>query len=204
MSGNAFAHGLVDQGNTGPFVSSLNVVPNFQPAGQEFVPQQNNLVGVDIFLHDFAAGFSGTFTVTIWENQIGNGAPLGSSTTVVSSDGLNPISNPQIEHFDFATPITLQIGTKYVIQIENTGVVPGLQLVRSPDLYSQGDSIFDGVSSASDWGFRTYYQDQTVGGEFISIETTSLLIAGAQTSLVWILPAMLAAGATIIAVRRKF
>ena len=47
-------------------------------------------------------------------------------------------------------------------------------------------------------------QPQVVGGELLPIDTTALLLAGIQTSAIWILPVILAgAGFAAFKLRRK-
>ncbi len=43
-----------------------------------------------------------------------------------------------------------------------------------------------------------------VGGEFIGIETTSVLVAGSQTTVAWMIPAIVAAIGIGIVLARKF
>jgi len=43
-----------------------------------------------------------------------------------------------------------------------------------------------------------------IGGEIIPINTTSLLLAGIQTNLAWIIPVLVAAGIGAVLIRKKF
>jgi len=190
----AAGHGNVDQSFEGPFTGSLNPAGAFQPVSQGFVPDQSKLVAVDIFIHDFGGCCAtGEFIVTIWEGAVGMGSPLGSQTEEIEADGVGPLTDPDILHFDFNPVITLNPGTSYVIQVDR-GIPIISQLARGGDGYPDGIGIFAGSPIGGDWGFRTYFETEVVGGELLPIDNTVLLLAGAQTNAVWILSALAVIG----------
>jgi len=199
----AAGHGNVDQSFEGPFTGSLNPAGAFQPVSQGFIPDQSKLVAVDIFIHDFAGCCAtGEFIVTIWEGAVGMGSPLGSQTEEIEADGVGPLTDPDILHFDFDPEITLNPGTSYVIQVEK-GIPIISQLARGADGYPDGIGIFAGSPIGGDWGFRTYFETEVVGGELLSIDSTSLLLAGAQT-FSWMIPVVLSAiGIGLFVVRKS-
>jgi len=43
-----------------------------------------------------------------------------------------------------------------------------------------------------------------VGGEYITLDQTTLLVSGAQTNLAWIIPVLAAAGIGAVLIRKKF
>jgi len=106
---------------------------------------------------------------------------------------VGPLTDPDILHFDFDPEITLNPGTCYVIQVDR-GIPIISQLARGADGYPDGEGIFAGSPINGDWGFRTYFETQVVGGEFLPIETTPLLLAAAQTNAVWIMSALAVIG----------
>ena len=64
-----------------------------------------------------------------------------------------------------------------------------------------------GTSCILEWHLNLEHSSsggQTIGGEIIPIESTSLLLAGVQTSAAWLIPVVLtAAGVGFVLVRRK-
>jgi len=44
---------------------------------------------------------------------------------------------------------------------------------------------------------------QTVGGEYLTLDTISLLVAGLQTNLVWIIPTLMSVGSIVFLLKRK-
>ena len=45
---------------------------------------------------------------------------------------------------------------------------------------------------------------ESVGGEYITLDQTALLVSGAQTNLAWIIPVLAAAGIGAVLIRKKF
>jgi len=117
----------------------------------------------------------------------------------------------------FATGTGSQPSTPTVLCNDSTGTSDGILLEQgfdSPDLF-----IFDFKCIPNpDWEQITIQLDPNVifveiwtksfspiGGEIIPIDTTSLLLAGVQTNLAWIIPIALSIiGISVILVRKKF
>jgi hypothetical protein len=54
---------------------------------------------------------------------------------------------------------------------------------------SPGPGDWDGADN-SGYFFQLTVHDDTVGGEFLPIDTTALMLAGIQSSAIWMLPAL--------------
>jgi len=194
---NVAGHGTVDQSFDGPtntfnVGTSLPTVPSL--VGQSFTPTKSILAGVDLFFQDNIRDGSSTATVTInlRDGSI-NGAILGTTSKAVTS-AFGGLQSPQEVHFDFIPPITnLTPGNLYVIEMQSN-ISPSFTPVGRQDVlpanpYAGGDRITGGnVSPESDHAFRTYFTTLQVGGQLLQIDSTALLLAGLQTSAIWMLP----------------
>jgi len=205
---NAFAHGQVDQSFIGPFIGSQALNP-VTADSQGFTPIAFDLVGVDIFITGSISppsplGFSDTVIVNILSG--GNIVGTSSKTVTLTSSG-GSLINPQVEHFDFFPSVQLT-GGPFEIQVQTTTSTNDLRWITSSgNPYSGGIAVFNDIPSPDfDLGFRTYFSESVVGGEFLPIDSTALLLAGLQTSAIWMLPVLVgAAGAGFAAfkLRRK-
>jgi hypothetical protein len=187
-------HGNVDQSFTGPFSFATAIEPVIVPAGQTFTTTVNNLVAVDVFFCSISPQSGNTdLTVNVWNgNTPGAGALLGTSMLTVDQatiDCNSPLPVPV--HFDFAT-IPLVPGNTYALSFVTD--MPGIvgALIADQDPYPGGIAWSAGPAIDFDFGFVTYYDDEqpVVGGEFLSIDNTALVIAGLQTSAIWLLPVL--------------
>jgi len=203
----AFTHGNVDQSFTGPYTQTAGVHGFFDKSGQTFVPTASNLVGVDVFAAPSSGpGGSELMTITIWQDELGGaGIILDSVTQTVDTTGAN-LNNPVTLHFDFSPDVQLIAGNTYALQFLT--VTPIVSMAISCNGLNEYD---DGIAFQSsnplaicDWGFVTYFEeDEVVGGEFLPIETTSLILAGAQ-SFSWMIPLVLSGiGIGLFVVSRK-
>jgi len=199
---NAFAHGTVDQSFTGPF-AGFGSVTTFEAFGQEFTPTVSSLVAVDVFLQPNAAAGTGTTdtqTVTI-RSDSKSGTILGSASKVVTGVAGDPIS-PQ--HFDFDPPVSLTPGSIHVVTVKVQSSTAFNWLILEGNPYPGGSAI--GFPSPPfddpDLGFATYFI-LPVGGNFVPLDTTALLLAGAQ-SFSWMIPVTLSVlGIGLFVVSRK-
>ena len=216
MAQNAFAHGNLDQTTAAcPCFTTANFnagngvfdVPNRY---QEFVPTQINIVSIDIVLRPAVIASANPITVTLHD-----GGPTGPIIGITTTHtGLPPINVEGDVHFDFAGPIALIPGNLYTIELAiNDG---SSNLPYKGDItnsYPSGDSwrrdgsnTLLGPFTNLDLTLKTYAQSQAsqgVGGEIIPIETTSLLLAGAQ-SFSWMIPVVLSGiGIGLFVVSRK-
>jgi len=184
-------HGSPGASFTGPFniigggFDSTQVV-----SGQTFTATTDCLIGVDLFLYDslLGTGSSDPVTVTIRDVDL-FGAVLGTpNTMVVTPSAGATLQNPDVVHFDFSS-IPLVIGQTYGIQFEEpAGGIILSGSTSTGNLYA-GGSVFQSNAEFPDldFGFVTYCDD-VVGGEFLPIDSTALLIAGMSANLSLIVP----------------
>lgn len=192
-------HGNVDQNNPGPAVTFCQVPFVSDPlnpiffAAQEFKPTKDNLVAVEIELVQLQLVSAQPITINIWDGFIGNGAPLGSTDV---HTGLPGVQNTGIVHFDFAAPVPLVPGNTYVIQMVPTDNIPGFIWFWNitEDNYPDGQTICPVPFSEFDFIFTTFFEDEvqeiSVGGELLSIDSTALVLAGLQSSAIWMIPVL--------------
>src|SRR6266487_2086320 len=115
-SGTIFAHGDVDQSNT---VSGGGTqVLAHMPIGQEFTPSQPILVAVDVAFRGSDSGGFDTITVNIRKGTI-TSPILATTSQVVPGCSLTPPANCLV-HFDFPTPLLVNPGDKYVLELQAT------------------------------------------------------------------------------------
>jgi len=195
-------HGNVDQSNIVPFGGEAFVGPDFGPAGQSFTPTASNLVGVDVFVNPFPStnlGGPETVTVNVWDTGVpGTGNLLGSSTVNINTVGSTTL-NPLLVHLDFSL-INLIPGNMFALEFIITSSSNNV-FADGPDTYSGGTGFQLG-NPIGDFIFATYF-DEVVGGELLPIETTSLLLAGAQ-SFSWMIPVIVSViGIGLFVVSRK-
>jgi len=199
---NALGHGNLDQSFPGPRNVGESIT-FFTPIGQEFIPTVNNLVAVDLYLQD--DGFpTSTITVNIRSGNIG-GPILGTTIQTVNI----PALPGAFVHFDFPSTVPLTLGNIHVIEVQSTNsVLWWSSNTINLDLYTPGQGITFGVIKIPcclDFLFKTFFEDVPIGGEIIPISTSSLLLAGVQTNLAWIIPVALSViGLGVILVRKKF
>jgi len=195
-------HGNADQSFTGPFSSVGAIEPNFIPSGQTFTPTVDNLVAVDVFFCDVTPAGAGTvdLTVNVWDsNTPGVGTLLGSSLVTVNELNILCSAQPSPVHFDFGT-IPLVPGNTYALSFVQNLPTVGVQL--GSDTYPGGMLWVGTPFPTFDFGFITYF-DQVVGGESLPIDSTALLLAGAQT-FSWMIPVVLSVlGIGLFVVSRK-
>ncbi len=115
-------------------------------------------------------------------------------------------------HFDFEEPIPLDAGTTYWVVL-HAGPLDDLTakglaweksnpfLIGNPAHIHLGDGNFS-PTSFDNW-FQITAKEQVVGGEFLPIDSTALILAGAQ-SFSWIIPVVLSVlGIGLFVVSRK-
>jgi len=206
----AIGHGSIDQntGSCSPLcngVHSVNTV--FQIVGQEFIPTVSNLIGADLYVSDSSSPGSAFVTV-----RIRDGGPFGlilaSTSKTVTNTG-TPFPNEKIEHFDFPSPVPLTPGNTYVLQATS----PDNEMFWTFDELATGGFYPDGRAILSgffleerDFAFTTYFEDSgvTVGGTIIPIDTTALLVVGAQMNAAWMIPVIVSGIGIAIVIARKF
>jgi len=177
-SPNAFSHGNVDQEQLVGFNGSSLLF--LSPVGQEFVPTQNNIIGVDLWFFNS----QGDADVTVEIRDSIGGALLTSVNQIV------PNTNNLDVHFDFPSAVSLaSCSPSCVILVTSSDpiLINSWGNSLSSDLYPQGMAIISGVLEPNhDLKFRTYYQEDVVGGELLSIDSTALLMAAASSPSAWL------------------
>lgn len=193
------SHGNIDQSFTGPFTTFGQPLEPFTPTlGQSFTPTTANLVGVDVFAYGTGPE---SITVGVWDTGTpGVGNLLGSSTIDLDLTGTD-FSNPLTVHLDFA-PIPVIPGNLHSLQF--ISLTPNTALMASADNPYSGGLAWATISFPDiDWGFVTYFgETKVVAGEFLSIETSALVITGLTSNAIWIIPSVAGiAGAGIYLVK---
>jgi len=190
-SNQAFGDGSVDQSQTFEDDNRSPVVD----WSQSFIPTKDNLIGVDLIFDGpfFPSGCpcSESYKLEIREGTLGG--------TVVGTSGTEQIdfagnSKSKEVHFHFPVTVPLTPGTTYFIKIILTDG-PGFYdiVVVDGDAYDDGVAHEQGVEKFEDLFFRTYFEEPlptVVGGELLSIDSTALVLAGLQTSAIWMLPVL--------------
>jgi len=199
-SNQAFGHGSVDQSQTFEDDNRSPVVD----WSQSFIPTKDNLIGVDLFFDGPSGGCpcSESYKLEIREGTLGG--------TVVETSGTEQIdfagnSGSKEVHFHFPVTVPLTLGTTYFIKIILTDGPGDYKIVVSDgDVYDDGAAHEQGVESFEDLFFRTYFEEPRVGGELLPIDTTSLLVAGAQMNAAWMIPVIVSGIGIAIVIARKF
>jgi len=202
----ASGHGLVDQSTTGPGTGNLGLADT-ENYGQEFIPTVDNLVAVEIELRQVGLISAEPITVRIRDGQGLFGTILGTTQTHL---GLPGVGNNVLVHFDFPAPVPLTPGNShtFTLDLNNAADFSSIRITHdgSTNSYPAGITITNfGLNPNLDFIFATLFEQQTqpVGGELIPIETTSLLLAGAQ-SFSWMIPVVLSVlGIGLFVVSRK-
>ncbi len=178
---NAFSDGNVDQQSG--FDPSFNYFISFIERGQVFVPTVDNLIAIDVKLKGgeivgdtlnitIHLGSDPSFLLLPGEDRIG---------TITSVDG-------ETKHFDLDFPVALVPGQPYILEL----VSSNLEGTASSTDYPDGTSVFCNLVAETcgdagfDLAFRTYFQPSIlIGGTVGSLDTTTLLVAGAQANIGW-------------------
>jgi len=192
----ATAHGNIDQSFTGPCTAFVGFLGQSGPSGQEFTPTVSNLVGVDLILREPQGG--GNAKVNIKTGSVA-GSIIGTSNTVPVSG-----AGDLIVHFDFPITVPLIPGNLFVIDVSSFDT--GMEwCTNNTNPYPGGSRIFVIPVPTHDLGFTTYFIDPAVGGTFIPLDKTALLLAGVQSISMWMVPVVVAGvGIGIfVVIRRK-
>ena len=203
-SNQAFGDGSVDQSQE-DFDDNRSPVVDWS---QSFIPTKDNLIGVDLFFDGPSGGCpcSESYKLEIREGTLG-GTVVGTSGTE-QIDLTGTFQDSKEVHFHFPVTVQLTPGTTYFIKIILTDGPGDYKIVVSdgPE-YDDGAAHEQGIESFEDLFFRTYFEEPeppVVGGEFLPIDTTSLLVAGAQMNAAWMIPVIVSGIGIAIVIARKF
>jgi len=215
ISGNAQAvHGtiipdpFVDIINPGPAISRCGLGTSSGPLAQSFIPTQDNLDAVEVELVTLSLNSNDPVIVNVYDGP-GTGGTLLDSTAD-DDNTFNPtFLGTAVVRFEFASPISLMPGNTYTIEVaDNDGVSDidwGITPTTVPGILEECGGF---VSIIDDYVFATYYDpnfepNSMIGGELLSIDTTTLLVAGAKTNAAWLIPlVLLAAGIGLVFLKR--
>jgi len=111
LSPSSFGHGEVDQSFEGPNITSI--CGTITPMEQSFTPTKNNLIGVDIGLIDLFNNPAGTYIIEILDNS----EQVIGSTSDTRDVAVGDFYDPNFEHFDFDSPISLIPGDPYILTV---------------------------------------------------------------------------------------
>jgi len=136
----AFAHGPIDQISIIPSGGSVTIEAGI---GQEFTPDVDNLVAVDI---DLSTECNGNWSVLIHSATI-TGTVIGSTSHNVTPD--------LTQHVDFTSPVPLTPGFTHVIEIISSNTTCNWK-AGGGDPYD-GGSLVGTLFNDADTGFATYY-----------------------------------------------
>ena len=204
---NAFGHGVVDQTNTPGAVGFLASIGSAPPIIiQTFTPTVPDIEAIDIFLD------GGDSLVRLRIFIIDN-----AGAKVIEEPNFNPgcPCNPVIPvHVDFTGVQSnpLSVGLTNSIGVQHSPTSSGALTSWGGSVgnaYLPGSAQGPGTSPATDdYFFVTYFlgpppSPPVVGGELLPIESTSLLLASAQT-FSWMIPVILSGiGIGLFVVSRK-
>jgi len=187
-------------------------------------PFDNDIASADVIIFDsgvVSTGLGGASGAAL--NEVESGDYEG----VVDKDGVNAYESIE---WDFPNPI-IGFGADYtsacsgeILLIISNFEGGGDMTVRIDDHLSSDCDGFFGIVSSSSFQSVRYTSDagtgalverwfmdnlsftkiQLVGGTIIPIDTTSLLLAGAQSTTAWIIPVVIAGIGFAIVISRKF
>jgi len=200
--------------------------------GQQYMQDASNLHSVDIFFH-IQPGAPAKVTpvkVCIYQSLSLNfktGTLLGCvSKNVIEGPAAIDIDpgtggTQIVENFEFSPNISQTPGVTYVVNVEedrppgtsDTGLFWLIGQAYNPGAAVPDErGIKDGgpITNVAfdDLAFRSYSDvatpPPTVGGEMIPLDTTSLLVTGAQMNAAWMIPVLVAGIGFAIVIARKF
>jgi len=166
-------------------------------------PPTINNFGDVVFKGEFAGG-TGIFTPTSLIRASGD-VVGGKTLTVVWTPGINNLGEiafcaNYVGGFGVFTPNLFIAGTGDVIG-GKTLVSP---VCHTPVLNDNGDIVFLAQFDDGSKGIVLAQLDQVIGGEILPINTSALLLAGAQSISMWMIPVVIAgAGIGVFVIKRR-
>jgi hypothetical protein len=153
MNGAVFAHDIVDQSN--PVGAGGSQILAHMPLGQEFTPTQPILTAVDVNLGLAINDGADMLTVNIRKGTI-TSPILATTSQMVAPCTDTPPYACGLVHFDFPTPLLVNPGEIYVLELQATNRTHGW---IGADGYPGGSAIIQGVVEPDfDYSFQTYAQ----------------------------------------------
>jgi len=177
-----------------------------QGAGQDYIPNANNIISLDVELRPIILASVNPITVNIYDGSL----PITLANNLLGSTsadtGFPPVNTFDPVHFDFAAPVPLTPGQPHVIElVVNDGSSVINWAGTDGEFIPGGVDCFGTTSGFFEFLFATYFGEESVvvGGELLPIDSTALMLAGAQT-FSWMIPVVLSViGIGLFVVSRK-
>jgi len=144
----------VDQSNDG--TSNWYTIYGYRPTGQEFVPSESNLEGVEVYIRgsDMFDGYA-ELTVNIRSGNITG--PIVASKTQILHETKPDHSTAGWVYFQFDAPSSVSIGNLYVLEL-STNRTGHMWFSSGTNSYADGSAIRSGIiHTGTDYAFRTTY-----------------------------------------------
>ncbi len=200
-----YENGVTDP-NNGRFIDFVVVADDFVLGEADSITDVHFVMGdtTDPF------GFPGPFAYEIRTDASGSPGSIISSgfSTNLEQEKIAdaPFGEPAqrwLTWFDFEEPIPLEGGVTYWLvlhagpfdELGFTGAyweMSNPSLIGNPAHIHLGDGNF--LPTTFDNWFQITAKDVVVGGEFLPIDSTALILAGAQTNAIWIMSALAVIG----------
>jgi len=184
----------------------------------EFVGGPNNLWNYTYWLEGISMPANSHFTIEVSEgicndpfgvlNPELDGSPIDSGDIECEEgekDGIEPslkfdiVSNGDDNHYEFQSnrsPLWHNAAFKGgQVEVHNLGFL---------NVNSNSDEVRMFIATPNSKGVPPGGNGIAVGGEFIGIDTTAVLAAGAQNTAAWMIPVLVAAAGLGIVIARKF
>ena len=184
---------FVDIINPGPISAVCGTGALINPLAQSFIPTRDNLDAIEVEIVSLSLQSVNPVTVNVYDGA-GTGGALLDSTS--NDDGNFVVNNFSVVRFEFASPILLIPANTYTVEITINDGQSDVDWGATVDNVPGIVELCDGNSfPPNDYVFATYYdpnfgQNGVVGGELLPLDYTSLLLAGLQSSAIWMLPVL--------------
>ena len=203
-----------------PFVDVINPGPSNTvcttgalsfPHSQSFIPNADNLDAIEVELVSLNLVSVSPVTINVYDGAGTGGLLLGSTSNddgnFGTPDGGKRVSpvNSGVVRFEFAPIIPLIPGNTYTAEVTvNDGASDFNWSATDDNIPGNIEGCVNGPLSIFDYVFATYFDPNfVVGGESLSIDSTALILAGAQ-SFSWMIPLVLSGiGIGLFVVSRK-
>jgi len=204
------AHNIVFDNGGAPDASSGFTLVNTQSMAEDFI------IDTDTFVTDFhfvSIGNPTNIVHTIYADAGGfpgavlaSGSPQNQVTSQIVGTGLWEV------WFDLEGPFFAEAGVKYWFGLHTTNSnndVDGAWVFSTSGGFGSGTATSTlppttwNISGLDSW-FLLSGNSPVVGGELLPIDTTALLLAGAQMNAAWMIPVIVSAIGIGIVIARKF